>query len=136
MQIKTTILLIFLAIVGSGIVYKYFDLTGDISDRDKTILELRADLSETELRLGTEEMNVATLKNKIDERNKEIARKAAQNQELITKFKEWEKKPPEIKYVNKIVKEIVIETKYEKGVCEDGLELNRQISGLKYENLY
>ena len=135
MQIKTTILLVVIAILGSGIVYKYFDLTGDIEDRDKTILELRTDLSDTERRLTTEEGNVASLKHKIDERNKEIERKALANKKLKEEFIAWQNKPAKIKYVNKVVREIVTETKYEKGNCEDGLELNRKIAQLDYETI-
>jgi len=135
MGLRTTIILIVIAVLGTSIVYKYYSLTGEISDRDNVILKLRKTVSDTKLRLNTENGNVASLKETIRLNNEDIERKTIANKELKRKFEEWKAKPPKIKYVNKVVNKIITETKYVKGKCEDGLELNRKISNLKYENI-
>ena len=135
MNIKTTAILVLMAVFGTGIVYKYISLNGVINDKENNILALEATLMATKLRLNTEQINSKSLESKLVALNDEIIAKAKLNKELSLKYEEWSNKPPEIKYVNKVVKEIVVETKYVDGVCEDGLDLNKKISGLKYEDL-
>lgn len=135
MSIKTTIILVAIAILGTSIIYKYYSLTSDISSRDTTILELRASLNETKLRLNTEKGNVVTLNETIRLNNEELKKIAINNAKLKKEFDEWMAKPPKVKYVNKVVNKIITETKYIDGNCSDGLKLNETISNLDYSTI-
>ena len=139
MDFKVKILLIVFGIIMTIVIsvgsWKIFSLSNEISFLKESI-EIKDDkIVELNLINLSNEKNISELRRSIDKENFRLLEAYTEKQALINEVNEWKNKPTEIKYVDKVVKEIIKEPKYVKGVCEDGLELNRMIGGLKYEDL-
>lgn len=135
MGIRVTILLIFITAIVTGVGYKIYSLNSVIEDQKIIISDINNEKKALELKLTVEKTNTVRLKENIEYTNKELESLASINKNLTSEFEEWKKRPPEIKYRTKVVKEIITNTEYVNGKCEDGLELNRKISEMKYEDL-
>lgn len=127
--------IIAVVVIAGFIWYKYADLTGTIEHkqsiiekRDKRIGELEKDKLGLQFEKNDLTHAVNELSNTVNAMEKE-----SENSKLELAL--WKDKPPEIKYKT-IYKEIPKKVEvYKKGVCEDGLELNRVISEMNYEDL-
>lgn len=135
MGIRVTILLIFITAIVTGVGYKIYSLNSVIEDQKIIISDITNEKKALELKLTVEKSNTVRLKENIEYTNKELELLASKNKNLAVEFEEWKKRPPEIKYKTKVIKEIITNTEYVNGNCEDGLELNRKISEMKYEDL-
>lgn len=127
--------LAFILILSVSIGYVIYDLKKTIKFQDERITKLEQEKTTLVTDLAIERVNVDKLLVSIDKQNHTIKVEADRVARLTSELEEWQKRPPEIKYVNKIVKEIITNTEYVSGDCEAGLELNRKISELKYEDL-
>lgn len=139
MDFKVKILLIVFGIIMTLVVsvggWKIFSLNNEVSFLKESIEIKDAKIVELNLINLSNEKNISELRRSIDIENFRLLEVYTEKQALINEVNEWKNKPAEIKYVDKVVKEIIKEPKYIKGVCDDGLELNRMIGGLKYEDL-
>ena len=139
MDFKVKILLIVFGIIMTIVIsvgsWKIFSLSNEVTFLKESIEIKDAKIIELNLINLSNEKNISELRRSIDKENFRLLEAYTEKQALINEVNEWKNKPTEIKYVDKVVKEIIKEPKYVKGVCEDGLELNRMIGGLKYEDL-
>lgn len=135
MDFKVKLIVIILTLIVSIVGWKMYSLYSEIGYLNKTIVTKDKDILELNMSLLSSLNNVKTLQLDIEKSNVLIYKQSEEHDKLINEVNLWKEQPPEIKYVDKVVKTIVTQTKYVKGVCEDGLELNRMIGGLKYEDL-
>ena len=139
MDFKVKILLIVFGIIMTLVIsvgsWKILSLNNEVTFLKESIEIKDAKIIELNLINLSNEKNISELRRSIDIENFRLLEAYTEKQALINEVNEWKNKPTEIKYVDKVVKEIIKEPKYVKGVCEDGLELNRMIGGLKYEDL-
>ena len=132
MDIRTK--LIAAAVVVVGIFILYWSMNREIKIRDDIINQLNNKVSEKETVIISKDNNINDLKLSIAEANVKVYETSVSNQKLLQEVDEWKNKPAEVKYVNKEVIKI-INTKEGNDLCAYGLELNRQIGELKYEDI-
>lgn len=132
MDIRTK--LIAAAVVVVGIFILYWNMNREIAIRDDIINQLNNKVSEKETLIISKDNNINDLKLSIAEANVKVYETSISNQKLLQEVDEWKNKPAEVKYVNKEVIKI-INTKEGNDLCAYGLELNRQIGELKYEDI-
>lgn len=132
MDIRTK--LIAAAVVVVGIFILYWNMNREIAIRDDIINQLNNKVSEKETLIISKDNNINDLKLSIAEANVKVYETSVSNQKLLQEVDEWKSKPVEVKYVNKEVIKI-INTKEGNDLCAYGLELNRQIGELKYEDI-
>lgn len=132
MDIRTK--LIAAAVVVVGIFILYWSMNREIEIRDDIINQLNNKVSEKETLIISKDNNINDLKLSIAEANVKVYETSVSNQKLLQEVDEWKSKPVEVKYVNKEVIKI-INTKEGNDLCAYGLELNRQIGELKYEDI-
>ena len=119
----------------SLITAKYYSMSYTISQQEKEIEELKNKKLVLELDLKTERANVDILKTTVWELNETITSMEIRNQKTIDAFNAFKKKSDKEKYTNQEVSDLMHSKLWD---TEDGdacLELNRQISKLKYEDL-
>lgn len=126
--------LIAAAVVVVGIFILYWSMNREIEIRDDIINQLNNKVSEKETLIISKDNNINDLKLSIAEANVKVYETSVSNQKLLQEVDEWKSKPVEVKYVNKEVIKI-INTKEGNDLCAYGLELNRQIGELKYEDI-
>lgn len=126
--------LIAAAVVVVGIFILYWNMNREIAIRDDIINQLNNKVSEKETLIISKDNNINDLKLSIAEANVKVYETSVSNQKLLQEVDEWKSKPVEVKYVNKEVIKI-INTKEGNDLCAYGLELNRQIGELKYEDI-
>lgn len=126
--------LIAAAVVVVGIFILYWSMNREIKIRDDIINQLNNKVSEKETVIISKDNNINDLKLSIAEANVKVYETSVSNQKLLQEVDEWKNKPAEVKYVNKEVIKI-INTKEGNDLCAYGLELNRQIGELKYEDI-
>ena len=132
MDIRTK--LIAAAVVVVGIFILYWSMNREIKIRDDIINKLNNKVSEKETLIISKDNNINDLKLSIAEANVKVYETSISNQKLLQEVDEWKNKPAEVKYVNKEVIKI-INTREGNDLCAYGLELNRQIGELKYEDI-
>jgi len=125
-----------------GYVYiKINSLNSEILDLQVSVKQLESKLDVKRLELMNKNNVIATLNSSIndmtsniDKSNKIIEQQAIDIQASKTKLKIWMNKPPKIRYKT-IYHTIHSDTvDYNKATCKQGLQLNKDISGMKYEN--
>ena len=117
-----------------GIFILYWSMNREIEIRDDIINQLNNKVSEKETLIISKDNNINDLKLTIAEANVKVYEASSVNQKLLQEVDVWKNKPAEVKYVNKEVVKI-INTKESSDLCAYGLELNRQIGELKYEDI-
>ena len=117
-----------------GIFILYWSMNREIKIRDDIINQLNNKVSEKETIIISKDNNINDLKLTIAEANVKVYESSSVNQKLLQEVDVWKNKPAEVKYVNKEVVKI-INTKESSDLCAYGLELNRQIGELKYEDI-
>ena len=117
-----------------GVFILYWSMNREIKIRDNIINQLNNKVSEKETVIISKDNNINDLKLTIAEANVKVYEASSVNQKLLQEVDVWKNKPAEVKYVNKEVVKI-INTKEGSDLCAYGLELNRQIGELKYEDI-
>ena len=117
-----------------GIFILYWSMNREIEIRDDIINQLNNKVSEKETLIISKDNNINDLKLTIAEANVKVYETSVTNQKLLQEVEVWKNKPVEVKYVNKEVVKI-INTKEGSDLCAYGLELNKQIGELKYEDI-
>ena len=117
-----------------GIFILYWSMNREIEIRDDIINQLNNKVSAKETLIISKDNNINDLKLTIAEANVKVYEASSVNQKLLQEVDVWKNKPAEVKYVNKEVVKI-INTKESSDLCAYGLELNRQIGELKYEDI-
>jgi len=87
-----------------------------------------------QLQLAAEVTNTHVLTGAINNNNLRIKDLNTVYKKAVNELTTWKKKPPEVKYVEK-VKEIIVNKNYTNSTCDEGLLLNKNISELKYEDM-
>jgi len=125
-----------LLIVGS-IWYKINSLNNQIEELQVKLEKCSNLHDKTKLKLALKESEIRGLQIAIDNRNKEINDLHKKYLKVQSEFNAWKKKPKEVKYkyIYKTVGKYVDMKKLQDGLCKDGLELNKAISEMKYEDL-
>jgi len=125
-----------LLIVGS-IWYKINSLSNQVDALNLKLEKCTNLHDKTKLKLALKESEVKGLRLNIDERNKEIKELNERYRAVQEDFNNWKKKPKQIKYkyIYKTVTKRVNMDTLNDGVCKDGLELNKAIAEMKYEDL-
>lgn len=130
--------LVVVLIIGGTIWYKISSKISNLEETVKTktdeLVTASNNIEDLKLRLALEKTNTDKLSKELDNINASATvldnKIKEANQELI----KWKNKPVEIKYVDK-VKEIIVNKNNNVNDCNYGLELNKKISNLKYEEL-
>ena len=108
----------------------YYNMKTEIDNLTNENLSLKLEVLQSE-------QNVNTLKDAIELSNKTIESLKIDNEILTEEFNTWKSKPVEVKYRDRVVKEVV--TKYRdsniSNNCEAALELLNKISKIKYNDL-
>lgn len=117
-----------------GIFILYWSMNREIEIRDDIINKLNNKVGAKETLIISKDNNINDLKLTIAEANVKVYETSVANQKLLQEVEVWKNKPAEVKYVNKEVVKI-INTKEGNDLCAYGLELNRQIGELKYEDI-
>ena len=115
--------------------WKYYDLTSTISKQELTIEKLKNAKLILEVDLATERNNVSVLTNTVSELNADIEKMAIRNQNTIEEFNNFKKKADHEKYNSEQALQLLNSKLWTSEDCKEGLELNRMISNLKYEDL-
>lgn len=101
------------------------------------ILTLNSENTALKLELVQTQQNTDKLKEAIANSNKAIEELKATNNKLTEDYNKWKNKPVEVKYKDRVVKEVV--TVYKDGNvsqdCKKALELLNKISNIKYKDL-
>lgn len=112
--------------------WKYVDLKWTISEQEKKIEYYKEKNLILQVDLETEQHNIETLKKTVESLNLSIAKIKIKNEEIEKNYKDFKEKALEDKYKNAKVIDIL---KSRADTCEEGLRINKIISGLKYEEL-
>lgn len=119
----------------SGISMKYYAMVTTIEKQEKKIEELKNHKVVLEVDLQTEKHNVEILSGTIKELNGEITKMEIKNQRTIQAYNDLMKKNSKELYINKEIKDLMHSDIWNREDGEACLELNRQISKLKYDDL-
>lgn len=126
---------ILIAVILIAVGWKYYSLTSEISDLEDTVTSKNLKISELEKDKMALKFERDDFESALDSVNKEIERMAVNEEKALSELEEWKNKPPEVKYKT-IYRDIPQKVEvYKKGDCKDGLELNRAISEMNYEDL-
>lgn len=112
--------------------WKYVDLKWTISDQEKKIEQYKEKNLILQVDLETEQLNVENLHKTIESLNLSITKIKLKNEEIEKNYNNFKNKTLEEKYHNAKIIDVL---KSRADTCEEGLRLNRLISGLKYEEL-
>ena len=128
---KIIIILVIVAAIG----YKYYSLSSEISDLESTVSKNTLKISELEKDKMGLKFERDDFEQALENVNAEIDRMSVNEEKNLEELAKWKNRPPEIKFKT-IYKEIPQKVEvYKKGECKDGLELNRVISEMSYEDL-
>lgn len=132
MDIRTKIIATVLVV--GGIFLMYWNMDREIKIRDGIINQLNNKVGEKETLIISKDNNINELKLSISEANVKIYETSIANQKLLEEVNVWKNKPAEVKYINKEIVKIITAEEGD-DLCAYGLELNRQIGELKYEDI-
>lgn len=112
--------------------WKYIDLKSTIAEQEETIERYKEKNLILQVDIQTEQYNVEKLKNTIEALNLSISKIELKNQEIQETYNTFKSKALEDKYNNAKVIDVM---KSRAETCEEGLRINKIISGMKYEEL-
>jgi peptidoglycan hydrolase CwlO-like protein len=128
-----SILVILVSVLGS-LWYVYHDLTGQIETQKEAKKAAQKKVDELNTKLGSKDNDIARLKISIEDSNKALIETGEQLANNVMAFEKWKKAHPADKYKIKVVEKIITK-KIPTETCSDGIELNKMISELNYEDL-
>ena len=114
-------------------VYKYNSLNNIIAEKDKQIRDLLAEEKILNAEIIVLKSNEDTLKQSLKDQNEKLSKLAIENEANLKKFHEWRNKANNEKYKNSKLNSLLTEAKAK--TCEDGININKSISSLRYEDL-
>jgi len=130
-------MLIRLALTGAvlgGLLLKIYMLSNEVDKYELRVTSYETQLSAKDNTITTIGANNKELSDKIDEMSVEYARYKSAADRARTELATWKTKTASVKY--KVVKELVPSvTSLKDATCTEGLELNKAISELHYEDL-
>lgn len=132
MQQYAIIGIIILAII-SGIGYKYYSLTNEISDLQTELTKSVNDSNNLRLEVALEQSNNKKLKESISSLNEDLKKVTLDKETIKKNFEKYKKLPLKDKVTNEELKKLLNSSSEYKNSCEYGIELNKKISGLKYD---
>lgn len=122
----------FLIIIAVIVGWKYVDMKWTISEQEEEIQYYKEKNLILQVDLETEQFNIEQLKKTIESLNMSMTKIELKNQEIEKNYTDFKKKTLEEKYHNAKVIDVL---KSRADTCEEGLRINRIISGMKYEEL-
>lgn len=122
----------FLIIIAVIVGWKYVDMKWTISEQEEEIQYYKEKNLILQVDLETEQFNIEQLKKTIESLNMSMTKIELKNQEIEKNYTDFKKKTLEEKYHNVKVIDVL---KSRADTCEEGLRINRIISGMKYEEL-
>lgn len=122
----------FLIIIAVIVGWKYVDMKWTISEQEEEIQYYKEKNLILQVDLETEQFNIEQLKKTIESLNMSMTKIELKNQEIEKNYTDFKKKTLEEKYHNAKVIDVL---KSRAVTCEEGLRINRIISGMKYEEL-
>ena len=122
---------ILVAVIGI-ITWKYHDLKSTIEDLEKQVTDYKNQYLVCQVDLTTEQYNVEKLKNTIATLNTNIENLEIKNKEIQSLYDNYKAQSTNEKYKNA---KVIDAMKAQVTTCEEGLRLNKIISGMKYEDL-
>ena len=135
MQTKAIVITILVIIVLGTLGGIYGSLKLDITNKDKTITELKEANSNLVSELAVERLNVVKLKEAMYRINTELDKVSIKNKAIEEEMKKWHEGYVDIKYQNELLNKLFDKTLYLEPSCQQGLLINNMISELKYEDL-
>jgi len=132
MRAKTALLMILIVIILTVCFYYTKSLNDKILEQSESIVSYEQMITEMSVKLTTTENTVDALIKEVNTHNDLIDKESVKYKALLTKYNTWVNKPPEVKYINKVVKQLVTETKYIETDCSD---INKMIEGIEYDDL-
>lgn len=130
-KIMLPIIIILTSIIG----WKYVDLKWTIADQQDQIEMLTKKNMAHQVDLETEKSNNSILKQTITDLNSSISSYQARNQNLLDNLEKFKTSAAKDKYKSEQAIKIIESKLYQSEDCKAGLELNKMISELKYEDL-
>lgn len=125
---------IVLTIVGI-ISWKFWDYNRTIEKQAALIQKLQKQVAVYQVDIETEKNNVITITNVVKEQHKTIDSLKARNQNIEKKYEDFKKLTAKEKYKNERALALMESKLFSSSNCEDGLELNRRIAKLSYDDL-
>lgn len=122
----------FLIIIAVIVGWKYVDMKWTINEQEEEIQYYKEKNLILQVDLETEQFNIEQLKKTIESLNMSITKIELKNQKIEKNYTDFKKKTLEEKYHNAKVIDVL---KSRADTCEEGLRINRIISGMKYEEL-
>lgn len=124
---------VILAIIG-GIWYKYNDLNNQIEYLQTQLDRNISKNNEYRLEMAISKGNVDKLKEALNTTNDQLKKLTVDKNKISKAFEDYKNLPLENKIKASDFKELLQKDAKFKETCEYGLELNKKISGLKYED--
>lgn len=133
MQAYVIIGIIVLAI-GGGILFKYNQMSNQIEDLESMLALEISKGNEKSVQLGLANANYNAVKLALDDVNQQLKDITLDKEQVEKELKDFQNLPLSERITSKELKELLAKDDNFKKTCEYGLELNRRISGLKYED--
>lgn len=125
---------VFTTIIGSVGGYIY-SLKSKITDLSHNLELQKSENSSLTLEVAVKDKNIEDLNKSIAIANEAYEKIKANNDKAVKDLLDYKNKPLEERISNKELQDLLKGNKYNKNECVYGLELNRVISKLKYEEL-
>lgn len=126
---------ILLTIILGYVGYKYNDMSNQIEYLQHNLELNISKNNQNVLELALLKGNENRLKQALDEVNKQLKQISLDKEDIEKKFEDYKNLPLDKKVTNKELLELLKKDDQFKKTCEYGLQLNKKISGLKYEDL-
>jgi len=131
---RVIMLLIVIISISVGVYIKITSLEKEIQDLKHRLELTTKSNGELTSQIIACESNRDLIKIKLEEQNKLLEKYKNDIKEKSKKLKEWMNKPPKIKY-KVVYKYIDKKVDYNKATCKEGIELNKAISNINYDDL-
>lgn len=126
---------VLLAIILGYVGYKYNDMNNQIEYLQHNLELNISKNNQNTLELALIKGSEKRLKQALDEANKQLKQISLDKEDIEKKFEDYKNLPLDKKVTNKELLELLKKDDQFKKTCEYGLQLNKKISGLKYEDL-
>ena len=124
-----------IAVVASIISWKFYDFISVINKQNAEIDKLRKQYVVAQVDLKTERENVKLITKVVEDQHKTIDTLKARNQDIVTKFNNFKIQADKDKYKSAQALKLMQSELFKSNSCEAGIELNKEISKLKYKDL-
>lgn len=122
------------------IVFKFYSLTNELEITKsevellkRTVTIKESDVANRDTVIKQLNSQITLLATEIDDNNQHILDQSIKLQKAKLRLTEWKNKPDTVRY--KVIYKHIKDIDYSKFDCNESIELNRNISTLKYEDL-